>query len=272
MKTILVDDELFSMKQFEQECRELKEIELVGKFDNAEDALAYAKSHKVEFALMDICLPGMNGIELGCELKKINPDIILIYVTGYSRYVVDAMKMKADYCIMKPYDKADIADALMRVKLLSKRFQKRVRIVTFGRFEVYIDDKLLYFSNGKAKELFAYCVDREGANVAMEEAIDILWPDRPYDDRVKRLYRKAIGAIQASQEAKGIKDVFVNNRGSCHIERKNVDCDLYHLLDGELSRLQQENILAAGYLTDYSWAEARNVKLTELLTGNSKLL
>lgn len=175
MKTILVDDELFAMEQFEQECRELAEIELVGKFDRSEDALSYAKKNPVEFALMDICLPGMDGIELGKELKKINPDVILIYVTGHSKYVVDTLKIKADYCVMKPYDKEDIADAIARAKLLSNRFHKRMRVVTFGKFEVYVDEKPLHFGNAKARELFAYCVHREGATIMMDEAIDVLW-------------------------------------------------------------------------------------------------
>ncbi len=263
MKTILVDDELLAMEQFEQECRGIEEIELVGKFDNGEDALNYAGNHKVEFALMDICLPGMDGIELGLALKKINPDIILIYVTGYSRYVVDTMKIKADYCIMKPYNKADIADAFQRAKLLSKRLQKRVRVTTFGRFEVYVDDQPLYFSNGKAKELFAYCIHCEGAIITMEEAIDILWTDRPYDERVKRLYRKAVSAIQNAMEEKGLQDVFVSNRGNCHIERKNVDCDLYQLMEGNIVASRQKDMMKEGYLGDYSWAEARNVRLSE---------
>lgn len=263
MKTILVDDQLYAMEQFEQECCGLKEIELVGKFDNAEDALAYAGNHKVEFALMDICLPGMDGIELGRALKQINPDIIIIYVTGYSRYVVDAMKIKADYCIMKPYDKADITDALMRVKLLASRFRKRVRVVTFGRFEVYVDDNPLYFANGKGRELFAYCIHREGANISMEEAIDVLWPDRPYDERVKRLYRKAISAIQAAFEEKQVMDVFVNNRGCCYIEKKNMDCDLYRYLDGQMMQSQREKIFNSGYMEEYGWAQYCNVLLRE---------
>lgn len=250
MKTILVDDELLAMEQFESECRELEEIELVGKFDNAEDALRYAREHEVEFALMDICLPGMDGIELGKKLKEINPDIILIYVTGYSKYVVDTMKIKADYCIMKPYDKADIEDAIIRAKLLSKRFRKKVKIVTYGRFDVYLEEEPLYFGNEKARELMAYCVGRCGANVTMEEAIDILWPDRPYDDRVKRLYRKAVGVLQAK-----LSDVFISNRGSCHIDREKVDCDLYQVMEEELNPEDKAHLKELGCLTEYSWSE-----------------
>lgn len=264
MKTILVDDELLSMQQFEEECKEIPEIELVGSFDNANDALLYARKNTVEFAIMDIEMPEMDGLELGAELKKINPAIIIIYVTGHSRYVLDALKLKADYYILKPYDKQDIIDAIYRAKLLSKRFEKRVKVETFGRFEVYIDNQPLYFGNSKARELFAYCIHRDGANVTMEQAVDILWPDRPYDEKVKRLYRKAIGAIQDTLEKYQAEEVFVNQRGSCHVEREKLECDLYHFLEGQPLTDMQIEKLKDGYMVDYEWAESRMMQLIAL--------
>jgi len=252
-----VDDELLAMEQFEQECREWDEIELIGKFNSAEGALECAAGTTVEFALLDICLPGMNGIELGQKLKQMHPKIIIIYLTGYSKYIVDAVRSKADYCIMKPYTKEDVADALMRVKLLSQRFQKRLRVETFGRFEVYVDGNQVYFGNGKARELFAYCIHREGGNVAMEEAVDVLWPDRPYDERVKRLYRKAVGSIQTVMEQMQLPDVFVNNRGCCHIEKDKVECDLYRFLEGRGREKYGKRLIEDGYMSEYGWTEKR---------------
>ena len=243
--------------QIEQECREFDKIELIGVFEGAEEALKFAKEHTVDFALMNIALPGMNGIELGRRLKEINGEMILIYMTRHSEFVVDTMRMKADYCVMKPCGTEDIRDALTRAVLLSERFHKKVQVVTFGRFEVYVDDVQLHFGNGKAKELFAYCIHREGADISMEESVDILWPDRPYDEKVKRLYRKATGFIQTILDENGQKDVFVCNRGSCYIQSKNVDCDLYRFLKGEMSAAQMHKALEEGYLPEYSWAEPK---------------
>lgn len=259
-----MDDELLSMKQFEEECKGIKEIELVGTFDNAKEALEYVKENMVDFALLDIQMPEMDGLELGRELKKINPDMIIIYVTGQSRYVADIFSVKADYCIMKPYDKQDILDAVYRAKLLSKRFQKRMRVETFGRFEAYIDNQPVYFGNGKARELFALCVHREGASVTMEQAVDVLWPDRPYDERVKRLYRKSVGAIQDVLKKYRLEDVFVSNRGSCHVERDKIECDLYRFLEEHTLTAAQIERLQEGYMAEYSWAESRMPQLMSL--------
>ncbi|MEG1062031.1 MAG: response regulator, partial [Oscillospiraceae bacterium] len=69
MKTILVDDDIIGMKGFEIECGNMPDIQLVGKFTSSLDALKYAQNHIVEFALLDIDMPEMNGFELYDKLK-----------------------------------------------------------------------------------------------------------------------------------------------------------------------------------------------------------
>ena len=98
----------------------------------------------------------------------------------------------------------------------------------------------------------------------MEQAVDLLWPNRPYDERVKRLYRKAVRAIVDTLERYGLSEVFVNNRGSCHIEREKLECDLYTFLEEKSLTDLQLSRLKEGYMIDYSWAENRMMQLMEL--------
>lgn len=258
MRTIVVDDEELSMRQFEIECAQEREIELVGSFTNPLAALDYAALNPVDFALLDVEMPEMNGIELGKRLRAINRDMIIIFVSGYSDYVLDALKMKSDYYVFKPYSREDIMDALKRAKLLSKGRQKRIFIRTFGRFDVFIDQELVKFQNAKSKELLALCVDRMGGEVTMEEAIDKLWPEKDYDSRVKALYRKAVIGLRAVFEGHGISGGFCSHRGGCYLERNQVECDYYeYLRDRENETYQYEG----EYMFDYSWAEGTNARL-----------
>ena len=82
MKTIFVDDELWMLMQFKTECSDIPDIELVGEFTSAEEALEYARENPVEFALLDIEMPKMNGVELAKELRKINEDVIIVFVSA----------------------------------------------------------------------------------------------------------------------------------------------------------------------------------------------
>ncbi|MBS6955307.1 MAG: response regulator [Enterocloster asparagiformis] len=258
MRTIVVDDEELSMRQFEIECAQVREIDLVGTFTNPLEALEYASSHPVDFALLDIEMPQMNGIELARRLRELKQDMIIIFVSGYSDYVLDALKMKSDYYVLKPYSQEDILDALNRAKLLAKGQDKRIFIRTFGRFDVFIDDKLVKFSNSKSKELLALCVDRLGGEVTMEEAVDKLWPEKDYDSRVKALYRKAVIGIHGTFEEYGIEGVFCNHRGRCYLKSDELECDYFEYMK---NRGEGKYHYKDEYMFDYSWAEETNARL-----------
>ena len=91
MKTILVDDEAWSINQMKEELTEYKQVEIVGSFEDPREALEFAKQNEVEFALLDIEMPYMNGLELGRRLREMNPKVILIYLTGYENYLKEAI-------------------------------------------------------------------------------------------------------------------------------------------------------------------------------------
>ncbi len=252
MKTIIVEDELLLVKELEEYGQGFSEIEIVGSFRNPKTALEYAKENKVEFAFLDIEGAETDGLELGRRLKEIYPGIVLIYVTGNRDNVIDLLKMKADYCIMKPYDRCDLEDAAQRARLLSRRQVKSIVVRMFGRFDVFWNGQVIYFPNAKSKELLALCLDRQGGNVSMEEAIDKLWPERVYDDRVKRLYRKAVINLRQTLHERGIYNFFRTKRGVCCISKEEIECDYYtYLEDTE----KNEKMFRGEYLFDYSWGE-----------------
>lgn len=260
MKTILADDELWCIKQFENECKDT-DIELTGKFNNAEDALIFAENHEVDLAVLDIKMQDMDGIELGRMLKKCNPDMVLVYITAYEEYVKDAiLDVKADHYMMKPYRKEDIETMIVKAKLLSGRKQKRVVVRTFGEFDVFIDGKLVEFTNQKAKELLAVCVD-SGGEVTMKKIIDLLWEDRVYDTKVKGLYRKAVGYLNALFKGYDIEDVFRNGRGICHVDKQNISCDYYEVLNGKSIN---DTAFDGRYMADYSWGEETCARLCRM--------
>ena len=175
-------------------------------------------------------MPKMSGIDLGKKFRALYPKIVLIYVTGHEDAYIDAMRMKADFYVCKPFDREDILEAIDRAQLLSARQFKQTMISTFGRFEVFVAATLIHFPNAKSKELLALCVDRRGSGVTMEEAIELLWPDTPYDEKAKRRYRKAIMMLHHTLNMHGIPDIFVSKRGQCYIRPEKILCDYYNYL------------------------------------------
>lgn len=251
MKTIIVDDERWAREQMEDELCNENDIEIVGMFADPKEALEYAKNNPVEFALLDVRMTGMDGLELGRSLRDFNQNIIIIYVSSYPEHFSEAYRnVRADYYMLKPYSTEDVQDVLARVRLLSKRNKKRIQIRTFGRFDLFVDEQVVLFKNTKAKELLALCVDRKGGNVSLEEAIDKLWEGSPVNENIKTRYRKAVAYLNALFAEYSLPDIFESGYGNCHINIEKVECDYFEYLTNN-----KKPQYMGEYMHEYSWAE-----------------
>jgi len=74
--------------------------------ESAEAALDILKQDKIKVIFLDLNLPGMNGVELGRQIRKDNPMAVIHAITGYgSQYdVFDCRKAGFDDYFTKPFD------------------------------------------------------------------------------------------------------------------------------------------------------------------------
>ena len=89
----------------------------VAVFTEEEEALAYARSNKVALAILDIKLKKMNGVEVLEELKKIDPAIKAIMLTGYPTMETAQRALQlgaSEYCV-KPIDKDELEEKVAKV-------------------------------------------------------------------------------------------------------------------------------------------------------------
>lgn len=252
MKTILVDDEPLAMERFSKLAKNLSDINIIGKFDSPLDAVEFAKNEEVKLAVLDIDMPEMNGIELGKELRKVQPNIVLIFITGYEQYALDAFNICAAAYLMKPFDIEDLKYAVESAMLLSKRNSKEVMIKTFGRFDVFVNEKPIFFKSSKAKELLALLVDAKGSTITSEYAISILWEDKNYDENSKSLYYKVAKSLEKTLQENGIERIIIKTRYARCINKKEFSCDYYKMLSGDE---KVKRSFVGEYMSQYSWAE-----------------
>ena len=264
MKTILVDDELWMLQQFREECSGLSDIEIVGEFSFAEDALAFAENNLVEFALLDIEMPGMNGVELAKELRRLYPEVIIVFVTGHKEYLSDFIDMKADYYVLKPYGEKEVRDVLQRAVLYSARLKKHIEIRTFGPFTVFVDGRPLHFSSSKAKELFALLVQKQGAVLTPQEALDCIWEGREYNKGKTSVYRVTLTRLQDILDDAGIGGVLRSTQRGKYLDLTRYDCDLNDFLAGDR---EARRTFSGQYLPEYSWGEPMLALLLRIASG-----
>src|SRR5208283_418201 len=127
-RLLVVDDELSVRDSLDKWFRE--EGYEVGTAENAADALTRLAEHPWDAALIDINMHGTDGIELQRRIHEIDPELIVIMMTGYASVetAVAALKNGAYDYVTKPLDPDEIAHLVKKAMLQKRTTQENVRL------------------------------------------------------------------------------------------------------------------------------------------------
>lgn len=257
-----VDDERLALENITSLLKKiLPQAEITG-FTKSTEAFSFLAAHAVNIAFLDIEMCGMNGLSLAKKCKELCPDINIIFVTGYDRYTMDALRLHASGYLIKPVRESDLRAELDNLRHpIVTASQHRVRIQAFGNFEIFVDQKPLFIPIAKCKECLAYLVDRKGSRVTAPELATVLWEDTPYDKRTQNNTHRVISDTVKYLKEAGVANIIIKNRGDMAINLEQVDCDYYRFLMGDVSQI---NLFRGEYMTNYSWAEFTLAQLSSL--------
>jgi DNA-binding NtrC family response regulator len=126
---LLVDDEEQFLDALSQrlEARGLK----VKAVTNGEDAVNNVEDHNFDAIIVDLAMPGIDGIETLKRIKEKRPDLEIIMLTGHAtvKSGIEAMKLGADDFLEKPVDLNVLLEKIGEAK------NKRMLVVEKGRQE-----------------------------------------------------------------------------------------------------------------------------------------
>lgn len=254
MRIIAVDDEKIALEALASAIQAIVAVDEVVTFRYPEDALEYAKENLCDIAFLDIEMVGMSGTELAEELKKYNSEINIVFCTGYGNYRDKAFELHASGYLMKPITPEKVKHELenLRRPIFEK---KRLKVQTFGNFEVYLDGKPLVFKYRRTKELFAYLVDRVGALCSVGEIMGILFEEESgREDYFQKLRRDLLLTL----EEVGCENVIVHKRGMLGVVITEIQCDYYDCLN---KKKDFATSYFGEYMSQYSFAEYTNAQL-----------
>ncbi|MCL2763991.1 MAG: response regulator [Treponema sp.] len=253
MNIIAVDDEKYLLKDIEKAIREAVTSATVKGFRKPKDALEVAKGNNIDVAFLDIKMIGMTGLELAKKLKDINGNTNIIFVTGYSEYAIDSYSIPASGYILKPVTKEAVLEAMKNLRNpVELKSQKKIKVQCFGNFEVFCDGKPLYFSRAKAKEVFAYLIDRQGAFVTTAEIASVIWEVRTYKKNLPDQIRVIISSLQKTLRENCAENIIIRKHNQIAINKEKIQCDYYEFLKMNASAV---NTYTGEYMSNYSWAE-----------------
>jgi two-component SAPR family response regulator len=250
---LAIDDNVLALEELVSSIKEACPDDDVHGFSKPSELLAFAKGTKCDIAFLDIEMWGMNGIELAQKLKEIYDKINIVFVTGYSKYALDSYTVKASDYVMKPVTKEAVKESLENLRCPVKTEpDKRVRVQTFGNFEVFVDENPVLFTRSKTKELFAYLVSRKGALCNNNEIIAVIWEDKDDSSATQSHFRHLVADLIKTLKSLNVEDIIIRKWKNLAVVPDKLSCDFYEMLNGNPKTI---NTYAGEFMAQYSWAE-----------------
>ena len=126
MDILIVDDEHLGRARLVRLVNDLGFTEYY-EASNAKDAWDIIQTTDPEVVLLDIEMPGENGIELAKKISELHQPPAIIFTTAYDQYALDAFNTIASGYCLKPVQKDQLEAALKKAGTATKLIQNRIQ-------------------------------------------------------------------------------------------------------------------------------------------------
>jgi two-component system, LytTR family, response regulator AlgR len=116
VRVMVVDDEPLAVERLQLLLARLDGVTLVGTANDGEGTLRIAEAVSPDLVLLDIAMPGMDGIDVARALSESTVDPAVVFVTAFDNFAVAAFDVAAIDYLMKPVDPERLMRALERVR------------------------------------------------------------------------------------------------------------------------------------------------------------
>ncbi len=205
MRIFIVDDEppaRTRLRDLIGDCNEQLPAEVIGEAGNGIDALDKLNHIDADVVLLDIRMPGMDGIELAQHLQKLEAPPIIVFTSAYDNYAIKAFELHAIDYLLKPIRLGRLFEALMRareavparqdaLKELLPEPRKNLSIHERSKIRLVPIDEVLYL-RAELKYVTVRTLERE---YLLEESLTAL--ESEFFERFIRIHRNCLVAKDA---------------------------------------------------------------------------
>ena len=201
LRLLVVDDEQLARTRL---CNLLADCSqpqtrVVGEAANAVDAMAFLQHHQVDAVLLDIHMPGLDGLGLARTLRSLPHPVAVVFITAYAEHAVQAFELEAVDYLTKPVRLERLQAALQKIerlaitnKGLEHDLSQDVLVITERfRTERVPLNEVIYLK----AELKYITVRTAAHSYILEGALGDL--EAQYSSRFIRIHRNALAARQA---------------------------------------------------------------------------
>ncbi len=129
LKMVIADDEQIILDGLKESIDwESYQIEIIGTAKNGIEALEMATSGKADIVVTDIRMPGLSGLELVKELRKVSPEVRIILISAYEQFdfAQEAITLGVQSYITKPLKKQKVIEEVLKARdaVISEKLEK----------------------------------------------------------------------------------------------------------------------------------------------------
>ena len=114
MKVILVDDEPIARDRLRQLLADVGDVDIVAEAGDGIEALHACAAHDPDLVLLDIAMPGVDGLEVARHLAAFEPRPAVVFCTAFDAHALSAFEAQAIDYLVKPVRAERLAAALER--------------------------------------------------------------------------------------------------------------------------------------------------------------
>jgi two-component system response regulator AlgR len=240
MKVLIVDDEKPARDRLRQLLGDLESYDVVGEAANGEEALAVAADTGPDIVLLDIRMPGLDGIEAARHLNKLENPPAVVFTTAYDEYAIEAFEARAIGYVLKPVRRDRLSGALEHAAKLAANTlndvagatnmdtrRKHVCARSHGQLKLIPIQEIYYF---QADQKYV-CVNHAAGKDLIDESLKAL-EDEFADDFV-RIHRGAVVAVDKIEQLAKTGDGkhYVVLRDSGDVDENELTISRRHLAD-----------------------------------------
>ncbi|MHB8622173.1 MAG: LytR/AlgR family response regulator transcription factor [Sulfuricaulis sp.] len=224
MKVLIVDDEKLARDRLRELLHDIGGYTVVGDAMNGAEAVEKTSQLKPDVLLMDIRMPGMDGLEAAMHLMGMEIPPAVIFTTAYDQHALDAFDANAVDYLLKPIRKDRLAKALAKAQKLTMKQMAEINqarpepserthisVHLRGNIRLVPLPEILYFVADSK-----YVVVRTAAEEHLIED-SLVNLEKEFGDRFLRIHRNALVATGS------IKGIEKNPAGTWQISLKGYD-------------------------------------------------
>jgi two-component system response regulator AlgR len=127
---LIVDDEAPARERLRSLLTEIGNLDIAGEAANGEQAIRLAVDLSPDVVLLDVRMPGLDGIEAARQLNSLVEPPAVIFTTAYDEYAVNAFEAQAVGYLLKPIRKEKLAASLAQAGRLTRPQLQRIAATT----------------------------------------------------------------------------------------------------------------------------------------------